>query len=125
MTNVIDFSIIKSSFEIKKRFIPDDKYEVEMNTIISVPKDEGKTETIIKYNCSFLRDKNIDATIEIFYVANIKTDETFKDVQQKNDKILNCISLVLAATLCNDVNQILSKMRFPPIPLISFISTSK
>lgn len=125
MTNVIDFSMMKSSFEVKKRFIPGNKYEVQMNTAISVPKDKGKTETTIKYNCSFLHDKNVDATIEIFYIASIKTDETFKDVQQKNDTVLNCISLVLEATLCNDVNQILSKMRFPPIPLISFIKTSK
>ncbi len=120
MFNILDFIMIKENFEVKQNFSNDGDYEVVMNSGISVPNDNSKKEVFVDYSGNIKKNGEIVVSISFRYVVSINTDEKFDSDEEKSKKFLLYLRPYLEMRLSDDVNNILSKIRYPTLPMTSF-----
>lgn len=119
MFTLLDFVMIKGNFDVKKSFSNDGEYIVVMNSNLSVPEDNSK-KIYFDYSGAFKKNNETVVSINLSYLFFIDTDEKFSSSEDKKNKYGDFLKPYLESRLFEDVNLILSKIKYPPIPMHSF-----
>lgn len=120
MFKILDFFMIKGNFLVKEGFKNDAEYKVEMKTSLSVPEDNAKKEVFLNYIGDFKKNEESVVSIELKYLYIIDNDESFVSQEEKKEKYMNFLKPYLESRLSEDVNLILSKIKYPSLPISSF-----